>query len=71
MSIAGLIRRSLLKSLTFPQYAAVGLHDPQNLVKDRAGIAKLARIRGPVRPINIVEPVLWLSERISQSRAEA
>jgi flavin reductase (DIM6/NTAB) family NADH-FMN oxidoreductase RutF len=32
MSITGLIKRSLLKSLSFPQYAAVGLRDPQNLV---------------------------------------
>jgi flavin reductase (DIM6/NTAB) family NADH-FMN oxidoreductase RutF len=32
MSITDLIRRSLLKGLRFPQYAAVGLRDPQNVM---------------------------------------
>jgi flavin reductase (DIM6/NTAB) family NADH-FMN oxidoreductase RutF len=32
MSITDLIRRSLLKNLRFPQYSAVGLRDPQNVV---------------------------------------
>lgn len=54
-----------------PRTKKFDFDDPQNLVKDRAGNTKLARIRGPVRPINIVEPVMWLSERISQSRPEA
>lgn len=51
-----------------PQTKKFDIDDPQNLVKNSAGMAKSARIRGPVRPINIVEPVLWLSEHISQSR---
>jgi hypothetical protein len=54
-----------------PRTKKFDFDDPQNLVKDRAGNTKSARIRGPVRPINIVEPVMWLSERISQSRTEA
>lgn len=54
-----------------PRTRKFDFDNPQNLVKDRAGNAKSARIRGPVRPINIVEPVLWLSERVSQSRREA
>lgn len=42
--------------------------NPQNVVKNKSGLAVAgqSRIRGPVHPINIVEPVLWLGERISQ-----
>lgn len=49
-----------------PQTKKFDIDDPQNLVKNSAGMAKSAHIRGPVRPINIVEPVLWLSDHISQ-----
>jgi hypothetical protein len=43
------------------------INDPQNLVKDRAGLTNetQSRIRGPLHPINIVEPVLWLGEQVS------
>jgi hypothetical protein len=51
-----------------PQTKKFDIDDPQNLVKNSAGMAKSAHIRGPVRPINIVEPVLWLSDHISQSQ---
>jgi Double-GTPase 1 len=53
-----------------PRTRKFDFDDPQNLVKDRAGNTTSARIRGPVRPVNIVEPVLWLSERISQSNSQ-
>jgi len=50
-----------------PQSKKFDIDNPQNLVKGAAGMAQAgeSRIRGPVRPINIVEPVLWLSEQIS------
>jgi hypothetical protein len=51
-----------------PRTKKFDFDDPQNLVKDRAGGTRSARIRGSVRPINIVEPVVWLAERIAQSR---
>jgi hypothetical protein len=50
-----------------PQTQKFDIDDPQNLIKNSAGMSNSARIRGPVRPFNIVEPVLWLSEQISQS----
>lgn len=52
-----------------PQSKKFDIDNPQNLVKGAAGMAQAgdSRIRGPVRPINIVEPVLWLSEQISHS----
>jgi hypothetical protein len=40
------------------------LDDPQNLLPDANG-AHQTRVRGPVRPINVVEPVLWLSEQVA------
>jgi hypothetical protein len=42
--------------------------DPQNLVKDTAGFTRStnSRIRGPIHPINIVEPVLWLGGQKSR-----
>jgi hypothetical protein len=39
--------------------------DPQNMLPDKQA-QRGFRIRGPVRPINVVEPVLWLSERITR-----
>jgi energy-coupling factor transporter ATP-binding protein EcfA2 len=41
--------------------------DPQNLVKSSPGLSKPgeSRIRGALRPINVVEPILWLSEQIA------
>jgi hypothetical protein len=41
--------------------------NPQNVVKNKSGhvVADQSRIRGPLHPINIVEPVLWLGERSS------
>lgn len=53
-----------------PKTKKFDIDDPQNLVKDKPGSTTKARIRGPVRPINIVEPIMWLSERIAQSRPE-
>lgn len=42
--------------------------DPQNLVKNAAGLSGSgdSRIRGALYPINVVEPILWLSEQISR-----
>lgn len=42
--------------------------DPQNLVKPAAGLSKSgdSRIRGALHPINVVEPILWLSEQIAK-----
>lgn len=54
-----------------PKTKKFDIDDPQNLVKDKTDPNNSARIRGSVRPINIVEPVLWLSEQIAQSRPEA
>jgi hypothetical protein len=51
-----------------PRTNKFDIDNPQNLVKDSAGMSKSAHIRGPVRPINIVEPILWLSNHISQSQ---
>jgi hypothetical protein len=39
--------------------------DPQNLLPDEKAPRK-ARIRGPVHPINVVEPLLWLSTKLSE-----
>jgi hypothetical protein len=51
-----------------PQSKRFDMDNPQNLVKEAAGMsgAGTSRIRGPLRPINIVEPVLWLSDHIPQ-----
>lgn len=38
--------------------------DPQNLLPDDKAPGKV-RIRGPVHPINVVEPLLWLSSKLS------
>jgi hypothetical protein len=42
--------------------------DPQNLVKTAAGLSRQgeSRIRGALHPINVVEPILWLSEQIAR-----
>jgi hypothetical protein len=42
--------------------------DPQNLVKNAAGLSRSgdSRIRGTLHPINVVEPILWLSDQISR-----
>ena len=42
--------------------------DPQNLVKTAAGLSTPgeSRIRGALYPINVVEPILWLSEQIAR-----
>lgn len=41
--------------------------DPQNLIKPTPGLPKPgeSRIRGALYPINVVEPILWLSEQIA------
>ena len=41
--------------------------NPQNVVKAAPGPDKFpqAQIRGPIYPINVVEPILWLAEHIS------
>jgi energy-coupling factor transporter ATP-binding protein EcfA2 len=38
--------------------------DPQNLLPDRQATAS-NRVRGPVRPINVVEPLLWLIRQVA------
>ena len=38
--------------------------DPQNLLPDDSAPGKF-RIRGPIHPINVVEPLLWLSEKLT------
>jgi hypothetical protein len=43
--------------------------DPQNLLPD-GNATHQDRVRGAVRPINVIEPVLWLSEQVAQ-RADA
>lgn len=59
--------------------SAVGFHvsnrtgrfdpeDPQNLLPDADG-AHQARVRGPVWPINVMEPLLWLSEELADYSA--
>lgn len=49
---------------TSPRTRQFDLDDPQNLLPDKDAPARL-RIRGPVHPINVVEPVLWLSEQLT------
>nr|WP_062337282.1 ATP-binding protein [Herbidospora sakaeratensis] len=41
-------------------------HDYLNLIPDESDHAAL-RIRGPVYPINVVEPMLWLGERLART----
>jgi hypothetical protein len=59
--------------------SAVGFHvnpdtgvfdpdDPQNLLPDPKGNGG-NRVRGAVRPINVVEPLLWLSTRVPSASA--
>ena len=38
--------------------------DPQNLLPDDSA-PESSRIRGPVHPINVVEPLLWLGEKLT------
>jgi hypothetical protein len=42
--------------------------DPQNLVKTAPGLAGSgdSRIRGALYPINVVEPILWLSDKVAR-----
>lgn len=49
---------------TNPRTRRFDRDDPQNLLPDQKASQEL-RIRGPVHPINVVEPVLWLSERLT------
>ncbi len=44
--------------------------DPQNLLPD-GDATHQDRVRGAVRPINVVEPVLWLSEQVAQRTGAA
>jgi len=39
--------------------------DPQNLVKSGPGMSRQSRIRGALYPINVVEPIVWLSEQVA------
>lgn len=48
---------------TNPRTRMFDKDDPQNLLPDDKGPLKL-RIRGPIHPINVVEPVMWLTERL-------
>ena len=41
--------------------------DPLNLISDGSG-REGVRIRGPVYPINVAEPVIWLSEMLIRAR---
>jgi hypothetical protein len=61
--------------------SAVGFHindrtgrfdpeDPQNLLPDVNGTHQ-TRVRGPVWPVNVVEPLLWLSEQVAGLSAAA
>ena len=47
-----------------PRTGKFDSRDPQNMVPDSQAPHGY-RIRGPVHPINVVEPVMWLSEQIS------
>ncbi|WP_030455002.1 ATP-binding protein [Herbidospora cretacea] len=48
-----------------PQTETFDWNDYLNLIPDESDHAAL-RIRGPVYPINVVEPMLWLGERLSR-----
>jgi hypothetical protein len=64
--------------------SAVGFHvnpdtgrfdkdDPQNVVKSGPGVladSMSRRVRGPLYPINIMEPLLWLGEQIPSSQPD-
>jgi NAD(P)-dependent dehydrogenase (short-subunit alcohol dehydrogenase family) len=57
------IRYFVTSSIGFyvdPETGAYDPDDPQNQVAEPEG----ARIRGPIHPINVVEPLLWLAKRI-------
>lgn len=47
-----------------PRTGRFDINDTQNVVKPDRGMSP-SRIRGPIHPINIVEPVLWLSEQVA------
>lgn len=49
---------------------AVDWDDPQNLKPDPDSGGKRSVVRGPVFPINVIEPVLWLMERIFAGQRE-
>lgn len=43
--------------------------DPQNvLAGEEFADSKGTRIRGPVRPVNVVEPILWLASALAEGR---
>ena len=54
-----------------PQTNRFDRDNPQNVVKNKSGLAVAgqSRIRGALHPINIVEPVLWLDEQMSKVAA--
>ena len=42
--------------------------DPQNIAAPAPGAAPAEpRLSGPINPINVVEPVLWLAEQIART----
>lgn len=49
----------------------IGVFDPDNYQNhlpdpdDRRGGQSQSRIRGPIRPVNVVEPLLWLAEKVT------
>jgi hypothetical protein len=52
------------------QTGAFDPDDPQNLLPDPTGTHE-ARVRGPVRPINVLEPLVWLSSKVQGLDAAA
>jgi hypothetical protein len=53
---------------TDPETGRFDAGDPQNIAAPSPGAASAKpRIRGPVNPINVVEPVLWLAEQIART----
>jgi hypothetical protein len=46
-----------------PRFRVYDPDDPQNLLPDD-GAPGQVRVRGPVHPINVVEPLLWLSRQM-------
>jgi hypothetical protein len=64
------VRFYVTSSIGFHMNPALGRFDPddfQNLIPDPADPKRLT-IRGPVYPINVMEPVLWLGRQLSAQR---
>jgi hypothetical protein len=64
------IRYFVTSSIGFYVDPEKGAYDPddyQNKVPDPQG----PRVRGPIRPINVLEPILWLGRQVTKQAEEA